>query len=340
MKNSPCGFGYWVAFANAMTPSPLAQDVEETCRILQALGAGWIAPRAGMDGWNDGGLTLSALASYKQLGIDVYPWIYTRPQGIQATVDAALKLLETGNVDGIILDAEAEYLAESGAATRLADAIRAAVDDAWVAHAPLDNIALHPTFPWREIVVGSAEPHEPPRLDAVMPQLYAWEHNDAGHAAWQQKCEPQWTAWERANPQAAVPRSWIGACYRPKLRGGSSTPALPLQTVVDDVVAFRTSNPRGSLYAIDAALTLAQRPILAALIELAGGADAHDLSTVLGQQEALARLGFEPGPIDGRKGRQTVIALKAFQKSVGLLEDGVVGPTTRAALDAALSRPS
>ncbi|HEX7601409.1 MAG TPA: hypothetical protein VF316_07390, partial [Polyangiaceae bacterium] len=30
-----------------------------------ALGAGWVAPRAGIDGWNDGGLNADALAAYK-----------------------------------------------------------------------------------------------------------------------------------------------------------------------------------------------------------------------------------------------------------------------------------
>lgn len=338
MKTAPIGFGYWIAFADNVSPSPLAQDIEETCRLLRELGAGWIAPRAGMDGWNDGGLTKEALAAYKALGVGVYPWIYTRPKGIAATVAASLALMATGSVDGIILDAEAEYVGEAAAATKLADQMRAALPDVWLAHAPLDNVAYHPKFPWREIVRGSAKAGEPALLDAVMPQLYAWEHDDSGHAFWQAKCEAQWAAWEAKNPDAAVNRTWIGCCYRPASRAGKPTPPLSLASIVADVVAFRAENPTGSLYAIDAAITLGQRSIIHALIKAAGGVDAIDLKTVLGQQIALDTLGFSPGPIDGRGGQRTLDAIMAFQRSIGQLDDGVVGPETRAALEAAFAR--
>jgi hypothetical protein len=338
MKTVPEGFGYWVAFADNVTPSPLAQDVAETCRLLKALDAGWIAPRAGMDGWNDGALTREALAAYKRSGFGVYPWIYTRPSGVAATVAAAVALVATGDVDGIILDAEAEYIDAPGPAVKLADELRAALPDVFLAHAPLDNIAFHPRFPWREIVRGSAKSGEPARLDAVMPQLYAWEHDDSGHAAWQSKCEGQWSAWEAKNPDAAVARRWIGCCYRPATRGGRATKPRPIEEIARDVVAFRSENPEGSLYALDAAISLGQRRILHALIKAAGGVDEVDLATVLGQQIALDALGFTLGGIDGRAGQRTMEAIRAFQRSVGLTEDGVVGPTTRAALAEAFAR--
>jgi Putative peptidoglycan binding domain len=334
MKAAPAGFGYWVAFAQNMTPSPLAQDIAETCRVLKALGAGWVAPRAGMDGWNDGGLTVEALAAYKQLGIGCYPWMYTRPSGIASTVAAAVRLVATGCVDGIILDAEGEYLGQHAAAAKLADTIRGALGDRWIAHAPFDNIAFHPTFPYREIVRGSAKAGEGPRLDGVLPQLYAWEHDDSGHPFWEKKCQAQWTQWEAQNPDAAVPRHWIGCCYRPAMRAGKATPPLPLQTVIADVVGFRKDNPLGSLYSIDAAVSLGQRAILDAL---ASSARAFDLSTVLGQQEALTQLGFSPGAIDGKKGPKTIAAIQAFQSSVGQPADGIVGPNTIAALQHALA---
>lgn len=49
-------------------------------------------------------------------------------------------------------------------------------------------------------------------------------------------------------------------------------------------------------------------------------------------QKRLVKLGFNPGPIDGIRGRQTTSAVKKFQASKGLLDDGIVGPKTLAAL--------
>lgn len=49
-------------------------------------------------------------------------------------------------------------------------------------------------------------------------------------------------------------------------------------------------------------------------------------------QRRLQKLGFNPGPIDGIRGRLTVAAVKRFQESKGLVADGIVGPKTSAAL--------
>jgi uncharacterized protein (TIGR02594 family) len=49
-------------------------------------------------------------------------------------------------------------------------------------------------------------------------------------------------------------------------------------------------------------------------------------------QRRLAKLGFNPGPLDGIRGRNTVSAIKRFQESKGLVADGIVGPITQAAL--------
>lgn len=54
-------------------------------------------------------------------------------------------------------------------------------------------------------------------------------------------------------------------------------------------------------------------------------------------QQDLERLGFDCGPLDGVFGRKTLAAVRAFQSSRGLVVDGVVGPRTSAALDAALA---
>ena len=49
-------------------------------------------------------------------------------------------------------------------------------------------------------------------------------------------------------------------------------------------------------------------------------------------QEALQVLGFPPGNVDGVFGLGTEAAVLAFQKSAGLLADGIAGPRTLSAL--------
>jgi len=54
------------------------------------------------------------------------------------------------------------------------------------------------------------------------------------------------------------------------------------------------------------------------------------------RQQWLKDLGFDPGPVDGKPGRQTQAAVKVFQKSRGLTPDGIWGPKTQRAMAAAL----
>ena len=49
-------------------------------------------------------------------------------------------------------------------------------------------------------------------------------------------------------------------------------------------------------------------------------------------QSSLKNAGFDSGPIDGKMGPKTRQAIKDFQKSKGLVPDGVVGPKTWASL--------
>jgi uncharacterized protein (TIGR02594 family) len=49
-------------------------------------------------------------------------------------------------------------------------------------------------------------------------------------------------------------------------------------------------------------------------------------------QHALKAAGFDPGPVDGVRGRRTIAAIKAFQKANALKADGIVGPKTAATL--------
>lgn len=49
-------------------------------------------------------------------------------------------------------------------------------------------------------------------------------------------------------------------------------------------------------------------------------------------QQALKNAGFDPGTVDGIRGRQTIAAIKQFQAANGLTADGIVGPNTAAKL--------
>lgn len=46
-------------------------------------------------------------------------------------------------------------------------------------------------------------------------------------------------------------------------------------------------------------------------------------------QQALSDAGFNPGTIDGVRGRRTIRAIKEFQTANGLVADGLVGPKTK-----------
>lgn len=56
------------------------------------------------------------------------------------------------------------------------------------------------------------------------------------------------------------------------------------------------------------------------------------MMTIFDLQQALAARGFDPGPVDGVNGPLTLRAVRAFQRSVGLDADGIVGPLTRGKL--------
>lgn len=62
-----------------------------------------------------------------------------------------------------------------------------------------------------------------------------------------------------------------------------------------------------------------------------------DLGSTMGLQRALARLGYDPGPVDGLPGPRTRAAVVAFQSAAGLVPDGVIGPLTRGALQRAFA---
>ena len=68
-----------------------------------------------------------------------------------------------------------------------------------------------------------------------------------------------------------------------------------------------------------------------------GSSDKYNILRVSGVsamevQKALVRAGFDPGPVDGRLGKKTRTAVKAFQKNNHLTADGVIGEKTWALL--------
>jgi hypothetical protein len=56
-------------------------------------------------------------------------------------------------------------------------------------------------------------------------------------------------------------------------------------------------------------------------------------AAVIKLQQRLRDKGFNPGAVDGAFGENTEVAVKAFQRSVGLKDDGIVGTNTRTALE-------
>ncbi len=65
-----------------------------------------------------------------------------------------------------------------------------------------------------------------------------------------------------------------------------------------------------------------------------------NLEELEGAQDALKKLGYEVGTVDGKDGPNTQKAVRAFQAHVAIGIDGIVGPETRAALVTELAKQS
>jgi peptidoglycan hydrolase-like protein with peptidoglycan-binding domain len=63
--------------------------------------------------------------------------------------------------------------------------------------------------------------------------------------------------------------------------------------------------------------------------QLSTGSSGEEVKKI---QQILQGQGYNVGPVDGLYGPQTQAAVQAFQKTKGLLPDGIVGPLTWSAL--------
>lgn len=333
-RTAPVGLGMWIAYRP-----------QDPVRDLLRCGASWVAPRAGRDGRNGKGCTDSDLLEYKRAGPRVYPWIYVTMSGWRQAVDGFARLLTTGACDGLIINAEAEWAGpdaarNDGQARALCAELRSRVGaDTFLAHAPMDYVGNHPTFPWAAF--GEA-------CDAVMPQVYWYEHDDSGAVYHLERTDRQWRAWEAAHPQATRPRWPIGVTYRPAMRDQRLLSPISPGRIVDEVRAFLdhplTQDRPASLYSIEAAMPGVLDAVRRHLRRDTDPAPPPPrvvapptlgVDRVRAVQLRLASLGLAPGPIDGIYGPRTTAAVRAFQSSRGLTVDGVVGPKTLAALGAA-----
>lgn len=265
-KVTPRGLGGWVAFEASLDPGAKVRDLHVAIDRCAAAGMSWIAPRAGAGGNADAAFNDSSLEAYLAAGLVVLPWIFPYV-GTEAKVVAIFKRWFVAGAHGAIINAEFEYQAATAAAARaLVASIRTAwaeaqgerlrrglevvADEAFIAHAPPDYLGAGVGHPLSDELVALDE-----ECDAIMPQIYAWEHDDRGHAYHVERVMAGY-----AKRGLFADRVWpVGCTYRPKTRGGKPTPPLAneAQRVADDVRAFLAhpivaACPAPSLYTLDA----------------------------------------------------------------------------------------
>lgn len=111
-------------------------------------------------------------------------------------------------------------------------------------------------------------------------------------------------------------RRWFGPSTAKAVRGFQQQRGL----IADGIVGPQTWREL-----VEASWRLGDRVLYVRAPQMRGD-DVHEL------QQRLAKLGFDPGRIDGILGPQTVRALVDFQKNYGLPPDGIVGAGTIRAL--------
>ncbi len=270
-KIIPYGRGLWTAFESAVTAGGKTEDLNNSIDICRRMGVSWIAPRAGAGGAPDASFDEASMRAYLDAGLHVYPWVFPY-KGTEQAVVRTFKRHFLGGAHGCIINAEFEYQSATAADARnLVRLIREAwneaqgenvrmnravvADEAFIGHAPPDYLGAGVGHPLSDELVALDE-----ICDAIMPQVYAFEHDDRGHAYHLARVAAgyQKRGYEVQGVDSKI--YWIGCTYRPKTRGGQPTKPMIIEealVVAGEVLAFLEHelvrhNRAHSLYSLDA----------------------------------------------------------------------------------------
>ena len=120
----------------------------------------------------------------------------------------------------------------------------------------------------------------------------------------------------------------VGTLAARALSGGDETTTSTLTRTTTVTTTSPTTTPTTTTPTTSSPAALPQGVVLRR------GDEGGDVSEV---QAALVELGYSASSVDGKFGPATAQAVREFQQSSGLKQDGVVGPATLAALSAALN---
>jgi len=271
-KIVPRGLGGWVAFEASLDPGAKVRDLHVAIERCADAGITWIAPRAGAGGSADAAFDEASVEAYLAAGLLVFPWVFPYV-GTERKVVGIFRRFFVAGAHGAIINAEFEYQPATAAAARaLVASIRTAwaeaqaerlqrglevvADEPFIAHAPPDYLGAGVGHPLSDELVALDE-----ECDAILPQIYAWEHDDRGHVYHVERVMAGY-----AKRGLGPDRVWPIACtYRPKTRGFDTTgkprptPVMvnEAERIENDMVAFLAhplvaACPAPSLYTLDA----------------------------------------------------------------------------------------
>lgn len=171
--NRPTGLGLWIAF-----PTMLEGGWDAIAARAYELGADWLAVRT-TDKTLEAPALEAAIRATHMAGLRWYGWHYSYPAADRvATQVAHMQRCFDSAADGHIVNAEIEFSGKRAEAKRLGEAIRKAMPDQYIAHAPLGWIDFHGPWPFEEFFEWT---------DDVHPQMYWTELRygkyDAGFAS-------------------------------------------------------------------------------------------------------------------------------------------------------------